>query len=41
MNAHVPIAVPAASIVIGAEPQQCGRFDRFREPTLIHREVLS
>ena len=41
MNAGVPIAVPAASIVIGAEPQRGGCFERFREPTLIHPEVPS
>ena len=41
MNARVPIAVPAASIAISAESQQSGHCDRFREPTLIHIEVLS
>ena len=41
MNARVPIAVPAASIAIVAEPQLGGHFERFWEPTLIHLEVLS
>ena len=41
MSSRVPIAVPAASIVIEAEPQQDGHSDQFREPTLIYHEVLS
>ena len=41
MSARVPIAVPAASIVIGAGPQQNSHSDRFREPTLTHLEVPS